>query len=105
MGVRMALRWAALVAAIWAIAAAAVFAQPSGLSELSHALGDAHVLRVENARLSAGQCDTQARLASAVLTAERAQLEQRFRDEVKPPPGSIFDWQAMTFVAPKEPAK
>lgn len=57
-------------------------------------------LRAEVAKLHARVAELEAPLVSQAVAKERAELEQRFRDRLKPPTGSTFDWQTLTFVPP-----
>lgn len=86
---------------------AVVYAQapPAAPSELLRAQAEVHVLRVENAQLRARLSELQATLDSARLTAERAALEQRFRDELKPAAGAVFNWQTLRFDSPTQEPK
>ncbi|MGE0460892.1 MAG: hypothetical protein AB7Q16_05945 [Vicinamibacterales bacterium] len=61
---------------------------------------EAHRLRVENAQLRAALGALQAELDTLKLTVERTALEAELRAALKPPPGSMFDWQALTFTTP-----
>lgn len=78
--------------------------QPAA-SELLRAQAEAHVLRVENAQLRARLSELQATLDGARLTAERAALEQRFRDELKPAAGAVFNWSTLRFDPPTQEPK
>lgn len=57
-------------------------------------------LRAEVAKLQARVAELEAPLVAQAVATERQQLEQRFRDRLKPPAGSTFDWQTLTFTAP-----
>ena len=57
-------------------------------------------LRAEVAKLHARIAELEAPLVAQAVATERQQLEQRFRDRLKPPAGSTFDWQTLTFTAP-----
>lgn len=62
-------------------------------------------LRAELAKLQARIAELEAPLVDQAVARERAALEQRFRDRLKPPADQVFDWQTLTFTAPKAPAK
>lgn len=55
-------------------------------------------LRAEIAKLQARIAELEAPLVDQAVAKERLQLEQRFRDRIKPPEGSTFDWSTLTFV-------
>jgi hypothetical protein len=62
-------------------------------------------LRAELAKLQARLAELEAPIVDQAVQRERAALEQRFRDRLKPPANHVFDWQTLTFTAPKAPAK
>lgn len=63
-------------------------------------------LRAEIAQLQARVTQLEAPLVDQAVARERAQLEQRFRERLKPPADHVFDWSTLTFTAPaKAPAK
>lgn len=55
-------------------------------------------LRSELAKAQAKIAELEAPLVDQAVQRERAALEQRFRDRIKPPEGSTFDWSTLTFV-------
>lgn len=57
-------------------------------------------LRAEIAKLQARVSDLEAPLVQQAVQKERAELEQRFRERIKPPEGAIFNWSTLTFEAP-----
>lgn len=57
-------------------------------------------LRAEVAKLTARVAELEAPLVAQAVATERQQLEQRFRERLKPPPNSTFDWQTLTFTTP-----
>lgn len=60
-------------------------------------------LRADIARLQARVAELEAPLVGEAVAKERAQLEQQFRARLKPPEGSTFDWQRLTFTPPATP--
>ena len=62
-------------------------------------------LRAELAKLQARVAELEAPLVDQAVQRERAVLEQRFRDRLKPPTDHVFDWQTLTFTAPNAPPK
>lgn len=62
-------------------------------------------LRAELAKLQARLAELEAPIVDQAVQRERAALEQRFRDRLKPPVNHVFDWQTLTFTAPKAPTK
>jgi len=94
----------ALVLVTLAALATGVAAAPDTvLSELQRTQVEAHRLRVDNAQLRARVAELQAEIDGLRLTAERAELEQRLREAIKPAAGSVFNWQTLTFESAKEP--
>ncbi|MBK9497049.1 MAG: hypothetical protein IPO08_21560 [Xanthomonadales bacterium] len=98
------------------VLAAAAFAQDAPVaSPVPHALTDAErcsvdslaqratimALRGELAKLTARIAELEAPLVNEAVAKERASLEAQFRERLKPPEGSTFNWQTLTFVAPK----
>lgn len=80
-------------------------ASAPAMPEILQAQVDAHRLRVENAQLRHRVAQLQAALDEERLSDERAGLEQRLRDEMKPQAGHVFDWATGTFVPQKEPPR
>jgi hypothetical protein len=93
------------VLAFVALLTVGAFAQAPGpaLPPLEQAKAEAHKLRVENAQLRAALSSLQAEIDALKLSAERAALEAQIREAVKPPAGSTFNWQTLTFDPLKEP--
>lgn len=60
-------------------------------------------LRAELAKLQARLAELEAPIVDQAVQRERAALEQRFRDRLKPPAGHVFNWQTLTFTAPPAP--
>ncbi len=69
-------------------------AAPSPLTPCEVAEGDVLTLRARVLQL-------EAQAAAASLEAERARLEAKYRERLKPPADAVFDWSSKTFVAPK----
>jgi hypothetical protein len=80
-------------------------AAPATLSETDRLLAENHRLRVTVAELTAQLADLRARLDGQTLTAERADLVERFRRRLGAPPDAVFDWGTLSFAAPAPPAE
>ena len=64
---------------------------------------EAHLLRVENARLRAALAQLQAELDTLRLSAEREALVEQLRRELGAPADATFDWSQRRFVMPSPP--
>lgn len=66
---------------------------PAQLTDAQKLAGQIHLLKVENAQL-------RARVAELELSAERQQLVEQYRIQLKASPEAVFDWQTAAFVEP-----
>lgn len=75
-------------------------------------LSEVETLKAENLKLKAQLVELQRALAQAQLdqstrelNEQRAQLETAFRVTLQAPADAVFNWQTLTFEAPKPPAE
>jgi hypothetical protein len=85
------------------LALALVLLNPPALSDLDKAQAETHQLRVQLLNCQEQLVGAQVQQQKASLTEQQAALEKRFRDALKPPDGSTWNWTTLQFDAKKEP--
>lgn len=85
------------------LAQEATTASPPPLTAAQDERVEAHLLRVENARLRAALAQLQADIDTLRLSAERDALLKALRRELNAPEDATFDWSQRRFVMPSPP--
>jgi hypothetical protein len=86
------------------LALALLLLTPPALSDLDKAHAETHQLRVSLLGCQEQLVAAQVAAQKASLTEQQAALEAKFRELLKPPEGSTWNWQTLVFDPKPAPA-
>jgi hypothetical protein len=71
------------------------------LNDMDRLLAQSFLLKLQNAQLQITLWDRQKREIEQALTGEQTDLLQRFASKLMPPSDWLWNWETLTFEAPK----